>query len=163
MKGIFAAARDITSQRMLESQLQASQSYTRSLIESNIDALMTTDTLGIITDVNQQMEKLTGNSREELIGTPFKRYFTDPARAEEGIRSVLREGKVTNYELTATGKGAAAPRSYRTTRRPSRIAKENCRACLPPPAMLPSRKNSKSSCASNRVTCADSSNRRWTV
>jgi PAS domain S-box-containing protein len=104
VRGIFASARDITAQKQLEAQLQASQTYTRSLIESNIDALMTTDPLGIITDVNQQMEVLTDASRDELIGTPFKTYFTDPQRAEEGIRLVLHEGKVTNYELTAQSK-----------------------------------------------------------
>jgi PAS domain S-box-containing protein len=104
VRGIFASARDITAQKQLEVQLQVSQTYTRSLIESNIDALMTTDPLGIITDVNQQMEVLTGHARESLIGTPFKTYFTDPQRAEEGIRLVLRESKVTNYELTARRK-----------------------------------------------------------
>jgi PAS domain S-box-containing protein len=101
VRGIFASARDIRAQKQLEGQLQSSQFYTRSLIESNVDALMTTDSLGIISDVNQQMEALTGRQREEMIGTPFKSYFTDPQRAEEGIKLVLREGKVTNYELTA--------------------------------------------------------------
>ena len=62
---------------------------------------MTTDPIGVISDVNQQMEALTGYRREELIGSPFKNYFTEPNRAEEGIRLVLREGRVTNYELTA--------------------------------------------------------------
>jgi PAS domain S-box-containing protein len=52
------------------------------------------------------MEALTGGTREELIGLPFKSWFTDPKRAEEGIRLVLREGKVTNYELTARAKDA---------------------------------------------------------
>ena len=104
VKGIFASARDITAHKQLESQLQSSQFYTRSLIESNIDALMTTDSLGIITDINQQMEALTGYVRAELIKTPFKNYFTDPTRAEEGIKLVLREGKVTNYELTVRSK-----------------------------------------------------------
>jgi PAS domain S-box-containing protein len=104
VRGIFASARNITDQKKLESQLQASQFYTRSLIEANIDALMTTDPVGIITDVNQQMEALTGHNREELIGTPFKNYFADPDRAEEGIRLVLKEGNVTNYELTARSK-----------------------------------------------------------
>jgi len=104
VRGIFAAARDITDQRDLEERLREQQSYTRSLIESNIDALMTTDPLGIVTDVNQQMEALTGHSREELVGTPFKQYFTEPDRAEDGIRLVLREGKVTDYELTAQAK-----------------------------------------------------------
>ena len=101
VRGIFASARDITAQKELEERLQETQSYTRSLIESNIDALMTTDPLGIISDVNQQMEALTGSAREELIGSPFKGYFTEPDRAQDGIRLVLREGKVTNYELTA--------------------------------------------------------------
>src|SRR6185503_7598340 len=60
---------------------------------------------GVITDVNQQMELLTGHTRAELIGTPFKNFFTDPRRAEEGIKLVLHTGKVTNYELTASAKG----------------------------------------------------------
>ena len=102
--GILAGARDITEQKKLEQELRNQQFYSRSLIESSVDALMTTDPLGIITDVNQQMESLTGHSREDLIGTLFKRYFTDPENAEDGIRLVLREGKVTNYELTARGK-----------------------------------------------------------
>src|SRR6184192_2522623 len=85
-------------QKKLDQRLRDQQFYSRSLIESNIDALMTTDPVGIITDVNQQMELLTGCKREELIGTPFKGYFIDPAQAEDGIRLVLREGKVTNYE-----------------------------------------------------------------
>src|SRR5437763_735482 len=81
------------------------ESSYKSLIESNIDALMTTDPLGIITDVNEQMAALTGCTREDLIGSPFKQYFTDPQRAEEGIRWVLGQGKVTNFELTVRGKG----------------------------------------------------------
>jgi PAS domain S-box-containing protein len=88
-------------QALLDQRLRDQQFYTRSLIESNIDALMATDPRGIITDVNQQMESLTGCTRDELIGAPFKNYFTDPALAQAGISRVLREGKLTNYELTA--------------------------------------------------------------
>jgi PAS domain S-box-containing protein len=88
-------------QALLDQQLRDQQYYTRSLIESNIDALMTTDPRGIISDVNQQMELLTGCTRDELIGAPFKSYFTDPQRADAAIKQVLTEGKVTNYELTA--------------------------------------------------------------
>jgi PAS domain-containing protein len=47
-------------QKKLDQRLRDQQFYTRSLIESNIDALMTTDPAGIITDVNKQMEALTG-------------------------------------------------------------------------------------------------------
>ena len=97
-------------------QLRDQQFYTRSLIESNIDAIMTTDPAGSITDVNKQMEALTGCSREELIGSPFKIYFTDPELASASITQVLREGKVTNYELTARSKyGKETVVSYNAT------------------------------------------------
>lgn len=88
-------------QKKLDQRLRDQQFYTRSLIESNIDALMTTDASGIITDVNKQMEALTGCTRDELIGAPFKSYFTDPERAEAAIKQVLSEKKVTDFELTA--------------------------------------------------------------
>ena len=89
-------------QKKLDQRLRDQQFYTRSLIESNIDALMTTDPSGIITDVNKQMEALTGCTRDELIGAPFKDFFTDPQRAEAAIKLVLSEKKVTDYELTAS-------------------------------------------------------------
>ena len=88
-------------QQKLDQRLRDQQFYTRSLIESNIDAIMTTDPSGIITDVNKEMEALTECTRDELIGAPFKNYFTDSARAEAGIKQVLREKRVANYELTA--------------------------------------------------------------
>ncbi len=84
----------------LDQRLRDQHFYTRSLIESNIDALMTTDPRGIITDVNKQTEAMTGCTRDELIGAPFKNYFTDSGRAAVGISRVLSEGKITNYELT---------------------------------------------------------------
>jgi PAS domain S-box-containing protein len=89
------------AQHKLDQSLRDQQFYTRSLIESSIDALMTTDTSGIISDVNKQMEALTGCTRDELIGAPFKKFFADPERAEAAIKLVLSEKKVTNYELTA--------------------------------------------------------------
>jgi PAS domain S-box-containing protein len=103
-------------QNRLDQRLRDQQFYTRSLIESNIDALMTTDAAGIITDVNKQMEALTGCTRDELIGAPFKSYFTDPERAEAGIKLVLSEKKVTDYELTACSReGKLTVVSYNAT------------------------------------------------
>lgn len=103
-------------QKKLDQRLRDQQFYNRSLIESNIDALMTTDPAGIITDVNKQMEALTGCTRDELIGAPFKNYFTEPERAEAGIKRVLAENKVTNYELTARARdGKQTDVSYNAT------------------------------------------------
>jgi PAS domain S-box-containing protein len=87
-------------QEKLAQRLRDNQFYTRSLFESNIDALITTAPSGFITDVNKQMEALTGFTRDELIGAPFKKFFTDPVLAEVGINLVLAEKKVNNFELT---------------------------------------------------------------
>ena len=88
------------AQAVLDQRLRDQQFYTRSLIESNIDALMMTDPAGIISDVNQQMIALTGRTRDELIGAPSKIFFTDPALADAAIKRVLTEDKVSDYELT---------------------------------------------------------------
>jgi PAS domain S-box-containing protein len=114
--GFTMISRDLTESERIERELRESQEYNRGLIESNIDALMTTDPLGIITDVNRQMCEITGSGREELIGTPFKNYFTDPKRAEDGIRKVLAEDRVTNYELTLrSSRGTETVVSYNAT------------------------------------------------
>ncbi|MET0893957.1 MAG: response regulator [Pseudoxanthomonas sp.] len=88
------------AQALLDQRLRDQQFYTRSLIESNIDALMMTDPQGIISDVNQQMIHLTGRTRDELIGAPCRNFFTDPLRADAAIWRVLTENKVSDYELT---------------------------------------------------------------
>src|SRR5476651_1564283 len=121
--GYLLIGTDNTARKQIEAEQQAlgqrlrdHQFYTRSLFESNIDALMTTDPFGIITDVNKQMEALTGCTRDELIGAPFKDYFTDPQRAEAAIKRVLREKSVTDYELTARARdGKQTVVSYNAT------------------------------------------------
>ncbi|MDP3869057.1 PAS domain S-box protein [Phenylobacterium sp.] len=121
--GYLLIGTDNTARKLVEEEqkksdqsLRDQQFYTRSLIESNIDALMTTDPAGIITDVNKQMEALTGSTRDELIGAPFKDCFTDPDRAEAGIKRVLAQKSVTDYELTARARdGKQTVVSYNAT------------------------------------------------
>ncbi|UFS69764.1 PAS domain S-box protein [Geomonas sp. RF6] len=91
--GVFAAARDVTAQR------HAAQ-YARSLIEASLDPLVTISSEGKITDVNEATMKVTGAARDELIGTDFSDYFTEPEKAREGYQQVFAEGFVTDYPLT---------------------------------------------------------------
>ncbi len=85
-------------------KLEDARAYTRGLIESSLDALVTFDETGIITDVNEQSVKLTGCAREELIGRQFRNYFTDPERADLGVKKSFEEGKVTDFELVMKSK-----------------------------------------------------------
>jgi PAS domain S-box-containing protein len=74
--------------------------YARSLIEASLDPLVTISPEGKITDVNEATIKVTGASREKLIGADFADYFTEPEKAREGYRRVFSEGFVTDYPLT---------------------------------------------------------------
>jgi len=94
-----AAAGRVGTSR-LEEELQKASSYARSLIEASLDPLVTISPEGKITDVNEATIKVTGVSRERLIGTDFSTYFTEPEKASEGYRQVFKDGFVTDYPLT---------------------------------------------------------------
>jgi PAS domain S-box-containing protein len=80
-------------------ELKLSFSYNRSLIESSLDPLVTIGLDGTITDVNAATEMATGRLRNELIGTDFSSYFTEPEKARSGYQQAFREGKVIGYSL----------------------------------------------------------------
>ncbi len=82
-----------------EDTLRESNNYNRSLIEASLDPLVTIGQDGKITDVNRATETVTGYSRDELIGTDFSDYFTEPEKAKEGYLEAFREGYVKNYPL----------------------------------------------------------------
>ncbi len=92
-------------QTVLDQRLRDQQFYTRSLVESNVDALMVTDRQGVISDVNQQMITLTGRSRDELIGAPCRSFFTNPVLAEAALAQALNGNRVRDYELTVCSLG----------------------------------------------------------
>jgi PAS domain S-box-containing protein len=80
-------------------ELRLAGTYARSLIEASLDTMVTIGPDGKISDVNTEAEKVTGISREELVGTDFSGYFTDPGKAEAGYRQAFREGLVRDYPL----------------------------------------------------------------
>ena len=111
--GVFAAARDVTERRNAELQLARANAYNRSLIESSLDPLVTIAADGEITDVNRATEDVTGCPRQQLIGTDFSNYFTDPERARRGYEKAFREGAVQDYELEIRrGDGRLTPVLY---------------------------------------------------
>jgi PAS domain S-box-containing protein len=74
--------------------------YANSLIEASLDPLITISTEGKITDMNEALEKITGVSREELEGTDFLDYFTEPQKAREVYQEVFAKGSVADSPLT---------------------------------------------------------------
>jgi PAS domain S-box-containing protein len=79
--------------------LMLSNRYNRDIIEGSVDPLFIIDPEGKIKDINKAVELLTGYSCDQLIGTDFSDYFTDPDRAKAGFEEVFREGFVKDYPL----------------------------------------------------------------
>jgi PAS domain S-box-containing protein len=90
---------DITERKRAEKQIRDASMYSRSLLEASLDPLVTINSEGKITDVNQATELATGCSREELIGSDFSNYFTEPEKAKMGYKQVFNEGFVRDYAL----------------------------------------------------------------
>ena len=96
---IIGTIQDIAGRKKIEKALKIARDYNRSLIDSSLDLLFVTDPDGKITDVNKAAVEAIGYLREELIGTNFTNYFTDPEQAREDYQEVFREGAVLNREL----------------------------------------------------------------
>ena len=97
--GVFAAARDITDLKKAEEAIKAAADYNRNLIDISPDPLVTIGPDGKITDVNTATETTTGINRNELIGTDFADYFTEPDKAQAGYKQVFEKGLVRDYPL----------------------------------------------------------------
>jgi PAS domain S-box-containing protein len=91
--GASTIARDMTRQKEADE-------LSRAMIEASLDSMVSISPQGTITDANQATVKLTGVPRDQLIGTSFSSYFTDPQRAEAIYQKVFTEGVAVDYPLT---------------------------------------------------------------
>ena len=91
--GVVIVARDVTAQKLLSK-------YSLSLIEASLDPLITISTEGKITDMNEALVNITGMTRDELTGTDFFDYFTDPEMARDVYLEVFANGSVADSPLT---------------------------------------------------------------
>lgn len=104
--------RDIRKDKIFREQLQQTKSHTekiasqyaRRLIEASQNPLITINAEGKITDLNNATEKITGIESENLIGSDFFNYFTDPQKAQELYQQVFYSGFISNYPLTMQNK-----------------------------------------------------------
>ena len=99
--GVIIGASTITHEVTKEMEAFAAA---RAMIESSLDSMVAISPEGMITDVNQATVKGTGIPREELVGTSFSDYFTDPAKANAIYQLVFDKGMAVDYPLTMRGR-----------------------------------------------------------
>jgi diguanylate cyclase (GGDEF)-like protein/PAS domain S-box-containing protein len=91
--GASTIARDLTEASLAEAEA-------RSMIEASMDSLVSISPDGMITDANEATVNATGVPREQLIGTAFSDYFTDPEKANEIYQLVFANGMAVGFPLT---------------------------------------------------------------
>ena len=86
--------------KKLENKIMAKNSVNAtSLIEVSVDPLITINTKGKITHLNEALANITGIASEKLTGTDFSKYFTEPQKAREVYKEVFANGSITNSPL----------------------------------------------------------------
>lgn len=92
--------RDITERKELETRLAEVATYVRGLIEASPDPMLTINSDGRIADVNKRAEEMVGLPREQMIGTDYAIYCTDPEKARKAFAQVLAAGFMKDVTLS---------------------------------------------------------------
>ncbi|MEI6913870.1 MAG: PAS domain S-box protein, partial [Armatimonadota bacterium] len=95
----LAMIEDITARKQADEALRAASLYSRNLIETSLDPMVTISAKGKITDVNKATESITGVSRDRLIGSDFADYFAQPETARAGYLRAFELGQIADYPL----------------------------------------------------------------
>jgi PAS domain S-box-containing protein len=100
-------------ERLVEERTEAlreSGERYRSLVQSTVDGIVTTDLHGAITFVNRGLVDMLGYSREEMVGRKIWEYYPTGRSEARRILALLREGgSLVNYEMELIGKDRIVP------------------------------------------------------
>lgn len=104
--GVLAIARDVTDEREKAAALLfAEAKYTR-LVEAAEDAIACVDEEGNLTAVNRALERVSGKTREELIGRPFVELLDEaewPAMWQAFVSALAGERERRTIRFTRPG------------------------------------------------------------
>jgi PAS domain S-box-containing protein len=108
--GFVEIARDITDKLRLEKELRETKDYLENIVQSSVDAIVTTDPKGRITFVNKAMEDMVGVPNREIIRLPISQFYLEGITEARKIMGILREkGSLQNYDTFAVRNGQSIP------------------------------------------------------
>lgn len=98
--GILEITKDMPTLLRLEQELKSSKNFLENILESSIDAVITTDHKGYITYVNRSFRELVGLRGHQIIGKHISIYYKDGIDQARQIMNKLREfGRIRDYEF----------------------------------------------------------------
>ncbi|MDT8447833.1 MAG: CHASE domain-containing protein [bacterium] len=102
---------DLSDRKEIEDELRAASLYTRSLVDAMLDPLFALSSQATINDANEAAQRLTGFSKQDLIGSEFSQYFTEAEAARKAFGKGMFEGGLRDFplQLKHTDKGPPTP------------------------------------------------------
>ena len=100
--GVRGVARDITSRKEIEERLRRSEERYRALVDNANDIVYTTDMEGHYTSVNRAGERISGYTRDEVVGMDWKQIIAPEyvsLASEMLLRKLAGQRSVTFYEV----------------------------------------------------------------
>ena len=99
-KGILEISQITPNLLRLEKELTNSRNFLENILESSIDAIVTTDTKGYITYANRSLRELIGLRGHQIIGQHISNYYKDGIDQARKIMDKLRQfGRIRDYEF----------------------------------------------------------------
>ncbi len=105
---ILEASRDVTDRMRLEREVQKSNTFLETVIESTVDGIVVVDIKGYVMIFNEGMERLTGHAAKDMVSGAHVSRFYDIDTARENMR------KMRSGEFGPLGKLNPTPMTIRT-------------------------------------------------
>ena len=88
--------REIIERSKAEKELRQAQEYARSIIDSSLDMIVATDIDFNINEFNSAAEATFGYTREEVLGEPLSKLFSDEQEMTKVVERITDDGSLAN-------------------------------------------------------------------
>ncbi len=101
---ISSISNDITEKKHSDIALKENEEKFRTIFESFQDIYFRCDMEGYVSMVSPSVEKVLGYNQKEILGKTINEFFISKSKMTFLLRSLHKEGQVSNFESTVTTK-----------------------------------------------------------